>query len=182
MLYTTQVTSHEQGTIADLEQRAASARHATTPQMLPEATIRPKKWDVSFSDPHALAPEEVVYLPAAHGVQLLDDEEEANDQAGHGLQVEAPVAAEYSAGQYVHALAPEEVVYLPAAHGVQLLDDEEEANDPAGHGLQVEAPVATEYLPAGQSVHALAPEEAVYLPAAHRGICASVAAFSAYTL
>jgi hypothetical protein len=132
MLYTTQVTSHEQGTIADLEQRAASARHATTPQMLPEATIRPKKWDVSFSDPHALAPEEVVYLPAAHGVQLLDDEEEAND--------------------------------------------------PAGHGLQVEAPVAAEYLPAGQSVHTLTPEEAVYLPAAHRGICALVAAFSAYTL
>ena len=81
----------------------------------------------------------------------------------------------------MHALAPEEVVYLPAAHGVQLLDDEEEANDPAGHGLQVEAPVAAEYLPAGQSVHTLTPEEAVYLPAAHRGICASVAAFSAYT-
>ena len=44
---------------------------------------------------------------------------------------------------------------------MQLLDDEEEANDPDGHGLQVEAPVATEYLPAGQSVHALAPEEVV---------------------
>jgi hypothetical protein len=63
---------------------------------------------------------------------------------------------------------------------VQLLDDDE-ANDPAGHGLHVEAPVAAEYLPAGQSVHALTPEEAVYLPAAHRGLCASVAAFSAYT-
>ena len=81
----------------------------------------------------------------------------------------------------MHALAPEEVVYLPNAHGVQLLDDDE-ANDPAGHGLQVEAPVAAEYLPAGQSVHALVPEGAVYSPAAHRGICASVAACSAYTL
>ena len=84
----------------------------------------------------------------------------------------------------VHAVAPEDAVNLPAAHGVQLLDDEEEANEPAGHGLQVEAPVAAEYLPASQSVHALAPEKAraEYLPAAHHGMCASITAFSAYTL
>jgi hypothetical protein len=52
MLYTTQVTSHEQGTIADLEQSAASARHDTTPQMIPEATITRKKWAKAFSDGH----------------------------------------------------------------------------------------------------------------------------------
>jgi hypothetical protein len=41
MLYTTHVTSHEQGTIADLKQRAASAKHATTPQIIPKITGRP---------------------------------------------------------------------------------------------------------------------------------------------
>jgi hypothetical protein len=58
--------------------------------------------------------------------------------------------------------------YFPAAQAMQKL-------------IEV-APVTTEYLPAGQSVHALAPEEVVYLPASHRGLSASVAAFSAYTL
>ena len=58
--------------------------------------------------------------------------------------------------------------YFPAAQAMQKL-------------IEV-APVTAEYLPAGQSVHALAPEEVVYLPASHRGLCASVAAFSAYTL
>ena len=98
----------------------------------------------------------------------------------------------------VHALAPGEVVYLPDAHGVQLLDDEEEANDPVGHGLQVEAPEEEEYVPASQALQITLYLYGEYSPATHVkwggalpdggtpsdsvGKCASVAAFSAYTL
>ena len=94
----------------------------------------------------ALAPDEREYLPAAHNVQLLDEEAVEYDPAAHSVQTVAPVAAEYvPAAHPVHVLAPDKGKYLPVAHNVQLLDEEDE-NEPAEHEMQgedVEAPTCT---------------------------------------
>jgi hypothetical protein len=59
---------------------------------------------------HSAEPVWLVYLPAAHSLQLLDEAEDENDPAEQELQdeaVEAPVAAEYVlASQLVQTVDP----------------------------------------------------------------------------
>ena len=125
--------------------------------VFPAGPYLPAAQDVPAQTLSATAPGTQEYLPAAHSVQLLDEEDE-NAPAEHKMQikdVEAPVAAEYvPAAHSVHALAPDAGEYLPVVHSVQLLaPEEEDEHEPGAQGWGWACPPEQDF-PLGHAVPA----------------------------
>lgn len=102
------------------------------------------------SDVAASAPE---YLPTPHSSQMLDPTTPLNFPAAQGLHV-APLAPLYP-NAHEHALA----ALLPAG--------ELELDGQSTQVLALKAPEAVEYFPPMHCVHAAAPANCLYVPAAH---------------